>query len=89
MKADHRLCGGSRKDRDFTIAGGFVVRDFRTIIQVQQRTYFPALSVQLPSGSVAISTVRSQIRSVLEKTGSSRQSDLAGLLARIGATAPN
>lgn len=41
------------------------------------------------SGSVAISTVRSQIRSVLEKTGSSRQSDLAGLLARIGATAPN
>ena len=41
------------------------------------------------SGSVAISTVRSQIRSVLEKTGASRQSDLAGLLARIGATTPN
>lgn len=41
------------------------------------------------SGCVAISTVRSQIRSVLEKTGTSRQSDLAGLLARLGATAPN
>jgi len=41
------------------------------------------------SGGVAITTVRSQIRSVLEKTGTSRQSDLAGLLARLGATAPN
>lgn len=40
------------------------------------------------TGGVAISTVRSQIRSVLEKTGASRQADLAGLLARMGATAP-
>ena len=40
------------------------------------------------TGGVAISTVRSQLRSVLEKTGASRQADLAGLLARIGATTP-
>src|SRR3546814_10966637 len=41
------------------------------------------------SGQVAISPVLSQIRRVLEKPGTSRQSDLAGLLARLGATAPN
>jgi len=40
-------------------------------------------------GDVAISTVRSQIRRVLEKTGCSRQADLAALLARIGSTTPN
>ena len=39
-------------------------------------------------GEVAISTVRSQIRRVLEKTGCSRPSDLSALLARIGSTAP-
>lgn len=39
-------------------------------------------------GDVAISTVRSQIRRVLEKTGCSRQADLAAFLARIGATTP-
>lgn len=39
-------------------------------------------------GDVAISTVRTQLRRVLEKTGCSRQADLASLLARIGATAP-
>jgi len=37
------------QDRDFAILGGFVVRDFRTIIQVQRRTHFPALRVQLPA----------------------------------------
>lgn len=39
-------------------------------------------------GEVAISTVRTQLRRVLEKTGCTRQADLAALLARIGATAP-
>lgn len=39
-------------------------------------------------GEVAISTVRTQLRRVLEKTGCARQADLAALLARIGATAP-
>ena len=39
-------------------------------------------------GDVAISTVRTQLRRVLEKTGCARQADLASLLARIGATAP-
>lgn len=39
-------------------------------------------------GDVAISTVRTQLRRVLEKTGCTRQADLAALLARIGATAP-
>lgn len=38
---------------------------------------------------VAISTVRSQLQRVLEKTGCTRQADLAALLARIGATVPN
>lgn len=41
------------------------------------------------AGGVAISTVRSQLRRVLEKTGASRQADLAGLVGRIGATTPN
>jgi DNA-binding CsgD family transcriptional regulator len=40
------------------------------------------------AGDVAISTVRTQLRRVLEKTGCARQADLAALLARIGATAP-
>lgn len=39
-------------------------------------------------GDVAISTVRTQLRRVLEKTGCARQADLAALLARIGASAP-
>lgn len=39
-------------------------------------------------GDVAISTVRTQLRRVLEKTGCARQADLASLLARIGATTP-
>lgn len=40
-------------------------------------------------GEVAISTVRSQIRRVFEKTGCSKQSDLSALMARIGSTAPD
>lgn len=39
-------------------------------------------------GDVAISTVRTQLRRVLEKTGCARQADLAALLVRIGATTP-
>jgi DNA-binding CsgD family transcriptional regulator len=39
-------------------------------------------------GQVAISTVRSQLRRVLEKTGCARQADLSALLTRIGATTP-
>ncbi len=39
--------------------------------------------------NVAISTVRSQLRGVLEKTGCARQADLATLLALIGTTAPD
>lgn len=39
-------------------------------------------------GDVAISTVRTQLRRVLEKTGCARQADLAALLARIGTTTP-
>lgn len=39
-------------------------------------------------GNVAISTVRTQLRRVLEKTGCARQADLASLLAHIGATSP-
>lgn len=39
-------------------------------------------------GDVAISTVRTQLRRVLEKTGCARQADLAALLSRIGATTP-
>ena len=41
------------------------------------------------AGDVAISTVRSQLSRVLEKTGCTRQADLASLLARIAATTPN
>ena len=40
------------------------------------------------AGDVAISTVRTQLRRVLEKTGCTRQADLAALLARIDATTP-
>lgn len=39
-------------------------------------------------GAVAMTTVRSQLRRVLEKTGCSRQADVAALLARIAATDP-
>ncbi|MBA3941166.1 MAG: helix-turn-helix transcriptional regulator [Sphingopyxis sp.] len=39
-------------------------------------------------GDVAISTVRTQLRRVLEKTGCARQADLAALLVRIGSTTP-
>ncbi|MDZ3833320.1 MAG: helix-turn-helix transcriptional regulator [Sphingopyxis sp.] len=41
------------------------------------------------AGGVAISTIRTQLRRTLEKTGTARQADLAGLLGRIGATAPD
>lgn len=41
------------------------------------------------AGDVAISTVRSQLSRVLEKTGCARQADLASLLARIAVTTPN
>lgn len=41
------------------------------------------------AGDVAISTVRSQLSRVLEKTGCTRQADLASLLARIAVTTPN
>lgn len=41
------------------------------------------------AGDVAISTVRSQLSRVLEKTGCTRQADLASLLARIAATTPH
>lgn len=40
-------------------------------------------------GDVAISTVRSQLSRILEKTGCARQADLASLLARIAVTTPN
>ena len=39
-------------------------------------------------GDVAISTVRTQLRRVLEKTGCTRQVDLAALLARVASTTP-
>ncbi len=40
-------------------------------------------------GGVAMTTVRSQLRRVLEKTGCSRQADVAALLSRIAATDPS
>ena len=39
-------------------------------------------------GEVAMTTVRSQLRRVLEKTGCTRQAEVAALLARISATDP-